>query len=60
MKVPQGTTSYDYFKKMLYGANVVCTPGTAFGPSGEGYVRLSAFASYDDCRNAVERLKKWL
>ena len=60
MKVPAGVSSYDYFKQMLYGANVVCTPGTAFGPSGEGYVRLSAFASHTDCCNAVERLKHWL
>ena len=45
---------------MLYGAHVVCTPGIAFGPSGEGYVRLSAFASRSDCEKAVIQLKGWL
>lgn len=45
---------------MLYGAHVACTPGIAFGPSGEGYVRLSAFASRSNCEEAVARLSKWL
>lgn len=60
LKVPDGVSSFDYFKQMLYGANVVCSPGTAFGPSGEGYVRLSAFVSREDCLGAVARLKEWL
>lgn len=60
IKVPQGHTSWEYFRLMLYGANVVCTPGTAFGPGGEGYVRLSAFAPREECEKAVEKLREWL
>ena len=60
IKVPQGHTSLEYFRLMLYGANVVCTPGTAFGPGGEGYVRLSAFATREECEKAVEKLREWL
>ena len=48
MKTPAGTTSWQFFEQLLYGANVVCTPGVGFGPSGEGYVRftLTADVSY--------------
>lgn len=61
LKVPhERVTSWEYFRQMLYGAGVVCTPGTAFGPGGEGYVRLSAFAPWEHCQQAAERLKKWL
>ncbi len=43
---------------MLYTVGVVCTPGVGFGPSGEGYVRLTAFGNREDCEEAMERLKK--
>ena len=41
MRTPKGTSSWQFFEELLYGANVVCTPGVGFGPSGEGYVRCS-------------------
>ncbi len=60
LRVPHQHTAWEYFRMMLYGAHVACTPGIAFGPSGEGYVRLSAFASRSNCEEAVARLSKWL
>jgi len=45
---------------MLYEANVVGTPGVGFGPSGEGYIRLTAFGNHEDCVEAMRRIKKWL
>ena len=43
---------------MLYEANVVGTPGVGFGPSGEGYLRLTAFGTLENTKEAVGRLKK--
>ncbi len=43
VKTPGNTPSWKFFEEMLYGASVVCTPGVGFGPSGEGYVRLTSF-----------------
>ncbi|KAA6307859.1 LL-diaminopimelate aminotransferase, partial [termite gut metagenome] len=51
--------SWSFFDKMLNEANVVGTPGVGFGPSGQGYVRLTAFGEKEDCVEAVNRLKKW-
>jgi LL-diaminopimelate aminotransferase len=60
VKAPDGLSSWKFFERMLYEANVVCTPGVGFGPSGEGYARLTAFGDRDDCMEAMFRLKKWL
>ena len=60
IKTPKGCSSWEYFRQMLYGAQVICIPGTAFGPAGEGYIRLSAFTTKDDCEEATEKLCKWL
>ena len=60
VKTPNGMGSWKFFEQMLYEAHVVCTPGVGFGPSGEGYIRLTAFGEADDCKKAMERLKKWL
>lgn len=60
IKTPKGYSSWEYFRQMLYGAQVICIPGTAFGPAGEGYIRLSAFTTQDDCKEATGRLCKWL
>ena len=46
--------------KMLDEANVVGTPGVGFGPSGEGYIRLTAFGKHEDCVEAMKRIRKWL
>lgn len=60
LKTPKGIGSWRFFEQMLYEANVVCTPGAGFGPSGEGYVRLTAFGQHDDCKEAMQRIGRWL
>ena len=60
VKTPDGTDSWKFFEQMLYAAGVVCTPGVGFGPSGEGYIRLTAFGDHDDCHEAMRRIKEWL
>jgi LL-diaminopimelate aminotransferase len=56
MRIPGGTSSWDFFDYLLEKAQVVVTPGSGFGQSGEGYVRLSALATPDNVVRAVERL----
>lgn len=60
IKTPDGEDSWQFFDSLLRGANVVCTPGVGFGPSGEGYVRLTAFGEREDCEEAMDRLARWL
>lgn len=60
IKTPDGKDSWQFFDSLLRGANVVCTPGVGFGPSGEGYVRLTAFGEREDCEEAMDRLARWL
>lgn len=57
LKAPGGMSSWDFFDYLLEKANVVGTPGVGFGPSGEGYFRLTAFGSYENTVEAVERIK---
>ena len=56
---PDGMTSWRFFEQMLYGAHVVCTPGVGFGPSGEGFVRLTAFASHEQTDEALDRIARF-
>lgn len=58
MKTPDGLGSWDFFDHLLQTANVVGTPGAGFGPSGEGYFRLTAFGKYEDTVEAIERIKR--
>lgn len=58
LKTPDGMSSWDFFDYLLEKANVVGTPGSGFGPSGEGYFRLTAFGSYENTVEAIERIKK--
>ena len=58
LKVPKGTTSWKFFDRLLFTANVVGTPGVGFGPSGEGYFRLTAFNEHDKCEEALARIRK--
>jgi LL-diaminopimelate aminotransferase len=58
LKTPVGLTSWDFFDKLLNECNVVGTPGSGFGPSGEGYFRLSAFGNRDNVIEAVARIKR--
>jgi LL-diaminopimelate aminotransferase len=57
VKTPAGLTSWGFFDKLLNEAHVVGTPGAGFGPSGEGYFRLTAFGAKDQTQEAVERIK---
>lgn len=58
LKAPNGMTSWEFFDYLLERANVVGTPGSGFGPSGETYFRLTAFGSYENTVEAIERIKK--
>ncbi|MDD4515710.1 LL-diaminopimelate aminotransferase [Massilibacteroides sp.] len=60
IKAPKGLTSWKFFEKLLYEVYIVGTPGVGFGPSGEGYLRLTAFGDRDDTLEAMARLKKWM
>lgn len=57
LQTPKGMNSWEFFDHLLTNANVVGTPGSGFGPSGEGYFRLTAFGSYDNTLTALERIK---
>ncbi|MCC8082493.1 MAG: LL-diaminopimelate aminotransferase [Lachnospiraceae bacterium] len=58
LKTPDQMTSWEFFDYLLETANVVGTPGSGFGPSGEGYFRLTAFGTYENTLAALERIKK--
>lgn len=58
LKTPGKMTSWEFFDHLLNTANVVGTPGSGFGPHGEGYFRLTAFGSYENTVEAVDRIKK--
>ena len=60
LKTPDGLSSWKFFDKLLYEVNIVGTPGVGFGPSGEGYLRLTAFGDRESTQEAMERLRKWL
>ena len=60
LKTPDCLSSWEFFDRMLYEANVVVTPGVGFGPSGEGFVRLTAFGRKEDCSEAMNRIKRLL
>lgn len=57
LKTPEHMTSWEFFDYLLERANVVGTPGSGFGPSGEGYFRLTAFGTYENTVAALERIK---
>ena len=58
LKCPNGLTSWEFFDKLLYEKGIVGTPGVGFGPSGEGYFRLTAFGTKESTLEAMERIKK--
>lgn len=58
VKTPSGMTSWQFFDYLLHELNIVGTPGVGFGPSGEGYLRLTAFGTLESTKEAVNRLKK--
>ena len=57
LKTPDNMTSWEFFDYLLENANVVGTPGSGFGPSGEGYFRLTAFGNHENTVKALERIK---
>ena len=59
LKVPENMTSWEFFDKLLEEANIVGTPGSGFGPSGEGYFRLTAFGTRESTIEAMDRIKNW-
>ena len=58
LKTPDTMNSWEFFDFLLENANIVGTPGSGFGPSGEGYFRLTAFGSHENTLKAIERIKK--
>lgn len=58
MKCPNNMKSWEFFDVLLKEANVVGTPGVGFGPSGEGYFRLSAFNTKENTKEAMKRIQK--
>lgn len=54
----EGMGSWEFFDRLLTEANIITTPGAGFGPSGEGYVRLTAFGDAEATKEAMERIKK--
>lgn len=59
-KTPEGMGSWDFFTLLLEQANVITTPGAGFGPSGEGYIRFTAFGDADATREAMKRIETLL
>ena len=57
LKVPENMTSWEFFDKLLAEANIVGTPGSGFGPHGEGYFRLTGFGTKENTEEAIERIK---
>lgn len=57
VKTPEGVGSWAFFDQLLERAHVAVTPGVGFGPSGEGYIRLTAFGRREETKEALERIK---
>lgn len=58
VKTPKNMDSWDFFDILLNDANVVGTPGSGFGPNGEGYLRLTAFNTLENTKEAMDRISK--
>ena len=58
LRTPDGLSSWDFFDRLLQDCHVIGTPGSGFGPSGEGYFRLSAFNSHENVEDAIGRISK--
>ena len=57
LKTPNHMKSWEFFDYLLEELNIVGTPGSGFGPSGEGYFRLTAFGSAENTKKAMERIR---
>ncbi len=58
LRTPENMTSWEFFDHLLEKANVIGTPGSGFGPAGEHYFRLTAFGTYENSVEAMERIRK--
>ena len=58
LKTPNNMSSWDFFDELLEKANVVGTPGSGFGKCGEGFLRLTAFGTKENSKEAINRIKK--
>ena len=58
IKTPEGMDSWQFFDFLLDEAHIVGTPGVGFGPSGEGYLRLTAFNTLENTKKAMDRISK--
>jgi LL-diaminopimelate aminotransferase len=59
IKTPNNLGSWEFFDRLLDECHVVGTPGVGFGPSGEGYFRLTAFATHEATAEAMQRIRNW-
>ena len=59
LKVPNGKKSWEFFDELLENIGVVGTPGVGFGPSGEGYFRLTGFGTKENTEKAVQRIQDY-
>ena len=57
LKTPHGLSSWEFFDLLLNRARIVGTPGSGFGPNGEGFFRLTAFGTYENSVEAIERIR---
>lgn len=57
MKTPVGMNSWEFFDLLLEREQLIGTPGSGFGPSGEGFFRLTGFGNYERTKEALERMK---
>lgn len=57
IKTPNNMTSWEFFDKLLKDVNIVGTPGSGFGPNGEGYFRLTSFGSRENTIKAIDRIR---
>ena len=56
LKTPDGMSSWDFFDHLLDSKHIVGTPGSGFGPHGEGFFRLTAFGTHENTREAIKRI----
>ena len=59
-KCPEGMSSWDFFSFLLEKAHVATTPGSGFGPAGEGFIRISGYGHREDVEMAVKSIKEVL
>jgi LL-diaminopimelate aminotransferase len=58
IKTPNSLSSWEFFDRLLTKANLITTPGSGFGPSGEGYLRLTAFGEPENVKEALDRISR--